>query len=721
MSEELTTALFDKLEDQPFPHEAMLDATLLGLLVDTPPKDVLSVLQDRRDLFRSEIDENGVEKWALQSSKTENELTNDIVEHFRSRSNPYLPIDSEYSISLKVGASQEEVLNILEQRSDLFQYRDGTHSDLKSWALRPEEDKKSVRLSTKERDELLLTLPQKPLSELTDDIVKFLKHQWNPYKPTHNARHISVLLFEPEESVETILLQRSDLFQHGIDEKTGDRIWALKSTKTEKGLTADIKKALQDYAALDVKLMGVMIKASEGDIQNILHKRPDLFQVKKTGPDGFKWWKLVSTTKQKPEPEPFWDTRSTRISVDGLTNTEKIHMFKELLLDGHPDFLKPLKGIDDYGKQNILQVCHPSVDHNTEQYTVCALASRYLNPTKEAKRFLNRKYKSLQGPVSVYHLTSDEYPQEFYLFGDTHITTAQCPPVKPKNTSAWFYMWMALNFIYLPVSVDFYMETVYKRSGYTHTDPNLFKDNYLSQVYKEFEDCWGVDKTECRYGGIHRFHYTDTRMITSSNDHQPGIHILRNLISRDLTLADMSGSIFNALQYYYQFLRNDPRSHIIQKQIDAIGNEDISSLLRDKFQTAVESLSEEIQGINVLEAVNISQSDVEFMMRIKVVEVFEHEKDMMDIYLMARCFRNFHQKGQEYSWPSYNNVIYAGDEHIKTYVKFLTKELGYKTQYKRTVGKSFYPGSTTSTKGEKYYQCVDISGMKQPIFKDRFA
>ncbi len=70
-------------------------------------------------------------------------------------------------------------------------------------------------------------------------------------------------------------------------------------------------------------------------------------------------------------------------------------------------------------------------------------------------------------------------------------------------------------------------------------------------------------------------------------------------------------------------------------------------------------------------------------------------------------FLDPHKKTSEYSRPSYNNIIYAGDAHIATYMLKL-RALGFTVDYTKH--------ATT-----KYnFQCIDIYGMKQPMFHQRY-
>ena len=44
----------------------------------------------------------------------------------------------------------------------------------------------------------------------------------------------------------------------------------------------------------------------------------------------------------------------------------------------------------------------------------------------------------------------------------------------------------------------------------------------------------------------------------------------------------------------------------------------------------------------------------------------------MDYYLLARVFRVYDAKSGKINGPTKNVIIYAGNEHIKTYIKALT-------------------------------------------------
>ena len=81
----------------------------------------------------------------------------------------------------------------------------------------------------------------------------------------------------------------------------------------------------------------------------------------------------------------------------------------------------------------------------------------------------------------------------------------------------------------------------------------------------------------------------------------------------------------------------------------------------------------------------------------------------MDYYLMARCFRKFERKKDEYYLPPANIIIFAGDAHISNYIEILGK-LGFTINFQKK----------RTNVNDPNYQCLNISEMKQPMFHQRF-
>jgi hypothetical protein len=85
--------------------------------------------------------------------------------------------------------------------------------------------------------------------------------------------------------------------------------------------------------------------------------------------------------------------------------------------------------------------------------------------------------------------------------------------------------------------------------------------------------------------------------------------------------------------------------------------------------------------------------------------VFMYQVLLMDVYILARIFREF--KGGE---SPTKVIVYTGNAHTDMYIKLL-KSLGFEVGF-NAIDKSFNEaGNKTSVAG-----CVDISGLHRPLF-----
>jgi len=308
--------------------------------------------------------------------------------------------------------------------------------------------------------------------------------------------------------------------------------------------------------------------------------------------------------------------------------------------------------------------------------------------------FLQKKVREVEGPISVYQMSSNKYPQIFYLFGDHHVKKSMCAKI-PK-----FHTWIKDTILNSPVFIDFYLETPYQYMDYPTSQHEDFKDSYMQDFYKDFKKCFIHVKNLPGYCQTSRLHYTDTRRITETPEQEEMTdakyediysHFKMRVIKRKVKKAN---DFFDFVTNPHSFLRKR-----IKKQFDAIGNKQIRDTINKEL---VKCLDKYKKGIRHLV---YKEPD-----RFKVLEVLwavdDYEKCLMDFYLIARCFRSYDKK-EGYSRPGYNNIIYAGDIHVKNYVKILKMlEFHVDTEMQSSEGKK--------------YQCLDISKIRQPLFHQRY-
>ena len=383
-----------------------------------------------------------------------------------------------------------------------------------------------------------------------------------------------------------------------------------------------------------------------------------------------------------------------------MADIKKIEKFCDSLMSQrmYPNSLLELRRLSEKTKKVLLKVIRQYQNKNDKDdrgYIETELIKRFLSYSP----FLNKKFKKIQGPVSIRCMSSDEYPQIFYLLGDTHTRKSTC--TKEHTVSKWIYS----TIINSPVFIDVYLETPYMYKDYIHLEKGIFKsktDKYIRDVNILFSKCFfNESDAVCQ---TTRFHYTDMRAIFETKEQEKGRKIFRKILKNKATKEDMKDLRY--INNWLAFLR-DPNSIIytrIEKQMDNILNINIQKYLRKSYQDCLKSGSHFLDNVNLTE-IKTNKKATE---RIPVHEINTYRICLMDYYLMARCFRSYHRKSSEYYRPSYNNIIYAGDRHVKNYADILEK-LGFKTTYK----------NISRTK-KSNYQCVDISLMEQPMFHQRY-
>ncbi len=84
---------------------------------------------------------------------------------------------------------------------------------------------------------------------------------------------------------------------------------------------------------------------------------------------------------------------------------------------------------------------------------------------------------------------------------------------------------------------------------------------------------------------------------------------------------------------------------------------------------------------------------------------FEFTIQYMDLYLLSRMFRTFKEGiKRRYRGEANNVLIYVGDLHATNYRRVLS-ELEFTEVF-----------SSYARKGEEKFQCLDITGLDQPLF-----
>ena len=396
-----------------------------------------------------------------------------------------------------------------------------------------------------------------------------------------------------------------------------------------------------------------------------------------------------------------------------MNDLERVQKFCDQITkeNTYPDSLKALRGISNETRDILTGVVrHELYNRQQEQKydTELVLILRFLKPLK----FLNLKFDNILGPTSVCQMSSPSYPHIFYIFGDVHKKTGTCP----NNPDALTITnWIERTISTSPVFIDVYLESPYMYKSYKKAP--LGSDNYLRDNYNAFHKCL-IRKDNSGICRTSRFHYTDIRKIFTTDGQAKGFHLVMGR-SLDLINSWNSQDAKNAREFYTYF--TDPNSFMykrIQKQFDNIQNKQLKNIITTDFKACTKKYKKTLKNFSPPPA-NTKLEIVHDELRSNRPELLEYSNCLMDYYLIARCFRTYKKTTRgalspsglkdKYSRPSYNNIVYVGEVHAKNYIKILNK-----------IGFPYWGYIQRNWEGHEDFQCLKVSGMKQPMFHQRY-
>lgn len=332
-------------------------------------------------------------------------------------------------------------------------------------------------------------------------------------------------------------------------------------------------------------------------------------------------------------------------------------------------------------------------------------------PYEDVKARIGKLY--LNGPVSVYEFKSKPgsgMNKHIYLFGDVHAKLGGCSNMKLLPSDYVNFP----QFINDAIKdnphkvVDFFEELAYmwkfeEKHG-IQARSNLLPSYILNSFY--LDDCYvpvsGKDK--CRYPNV-RYHKSDIRSLFQ-------------LARRDTA---MSNRLHNLCAY---LLRGTPFEKAYStKELQAYSIQDPAFLKRLYDEVGLTLIDEATKSAKQLRNVpeKLRNSILDFLRQAMVTHRQTLEKfpmDMqdfcrkltsitsftMDSYMLGRVFRKF-QDGTE---PE-NIIIAAGNAHVRRYRDFLKQSGLFDTVFEAAV---------PDYKLTPEFQCIDITGLKLPLFSN---
>lgn len=334
-------------------------------------------------------------------------------------------------------------------------------------------------------------------------------------------------------------------------------------------------------------------------------------------------------------------------------------------------------------------------------------------------------FGAVEGPFRLTQHFSKKYGKMVYIFGDVHIRTGQtCPPAYGKSVHI-------SNFIRSTVEVnpdkmiDVFLEMKLlseKLGEYEGVEVAPHKGYLFGDVRQQWDVCLRLKKDFCVIQNL-RMHYADPRTTKLLNLYQGIIWYLvefKNLLpssdeSKRQQLNTMLMELYveidklEALENanggpmnFYKHLLHELK---VTKQLAAIPNKMVKQSIEREFVDAIWlNPAKQWPAARIRQVVNIHTQNPPLKTEwIGLTEssILEWYNDFMDIYLMARMFRQFTRtelaagtvSQSQYTEEPRFIIIYAGNWHSVKYRQFLNHVLGF--EQIATVGDD-----------DKYDQCV---------------
>jgi hypothetical protein len=376
--------------------------------------------------------------------------------------------------------------------------------------------------------------------------------------------------------------------------------------------------------------------------------------------------------------------------------------------------------------------------NNIKNKQLTYLLNNYYNPKPYEK--VNYIYNLR----TIINMTYED-KMNIYLFGDIHSNKKSCNNYTPNADVAYF---LDQQIKTSTKQLDIYLEDELITKKY-YNDIN--KEHYttidpISTFTKEYLGCLTADKTNCKYPHI-RVHSIDLRktkiqnenniiielsfmffylysiFTTYENVNNDILYIIKSTIDNIKIILYNNVDVFKNKNVLYDNIINNI-SYKIKKQQLYINN----SLLNNIINYANEKWVNNILDIkfNIINYESVMKWIDEYTLYINsidnngkiITDYFYKQFNIlniafldissyyMDLYLILRLFRTYIKSTEyKYSDQAKNIIIYAGAWHINRY-KDILYELSCVIKYE------------SKTKYDNY-GCVNISDLKQPLFKDK--
>lgn len=280
----------------------------------------------------------------------------------------------------------------------------------------------------------------------------------------------------------------------------------------------------------------------------------------------------------------------------------------------------------------------------------------------------------ISGPKSLSEHYSPEYDMHIYLFGESHHSTL-CRYNLPNTPVDK----LLLDLVEKDrrVQFDLFLELPYL------TRPSRSQavgSRSMGKIKDTFSGCFDYDKTRCEHPNL-RAHYADFRLCSYGVECTEFGRLLMRIIQPIISsyqeervdlqtlIAILSSSQESSLDLLIKLSDINGK---LEKQLE---NTRIQVPLIDFFQNKIPTREELLERtIAAAEELERSQNfeqwidqNGEFLFMI-----MKWQSVLLDIYILARIFRGYHEVSGRYSGYAKNIIVYLGDSHSQVEREFLS-------------------------------------------------
>lgn len=324
------------------------------------------------------------------------------------------------------------------------------------------------------------------------------------------------------------------------------------------------------------------------------------------------------------------------------------------------------------------------------------------------------KVRYITGPGVIERLRNKRLSQDIYLFGEyEHRKIDNCIESSAINIEKYFEE----VFDKTTKFIDIYIEFQIALDNFEDKRCDVMgEDNSLCDIYKYFRRCITSDSSSCKYPI--RLHPIDVRNVRTK-----GKNSIYRMLNYLWSIEDMK-SLKKFIEIYSILIHN----------IKKISNVSKKAIIESIFETKIIKKEIERSSLSIVEvnrALNAPKLWEDLRKLSEVMTLYPYVRYAidnsfpysevegrvegiknyirsifaihMDVYALARMFKRFNIKSDNHPVEARNIIYYAGSRHTVN-MRYMLEELGFSV-VERTKRKKDFPLS-----------CVDMKGIKQPIF-----